>query len=126
MAIRLDETFDKTNGNDIFAGTEPSALVATIKLAAAAEGAPTVLKRGTVVVGDLGGEQAPITEATAGTADTAYVLCEDTDITAATTATAYKSGNFIRQKLITDGSFVMSATQWEGLRDVGIYTEDAL
>lgn len=109
-----EREFDK-----LFAGVTPAALVASVKVAKG-----TALKRGTVLTGAVGGELAPVAAAIAADA-TAYVLADDTTETD-TVAVAYKTGNFSRQALVTDGTYELVAADYEALRKLGIQTEDTL
>ena len=94
--------------------------VVTVQLAASGK-----LSRGTVVTGTAGGQLAPVSAAlSAGKA--VYVLTDDTDATTATTATAYRTGHFNRNKLITNGSYVLTAADEEILRAAGILLSDAI
>ena len=95
--------------------------VVTVQLAAGSG----VLSRGTVVTGTAGGQLAPVSAAlSAGKA--IYILTDDTDVTAATVATAYRTGHFNRNKLITNGSYVLTAADEEILRAAGILLSDAI
>lgn len=139
MATRIDQVVGTTDYDGLFASVDPTALVATVKLAASKAG---VLERGTVVAGEAGGELKPAASALgaagtpAGTGENpapavpgttaVYVLAADIDATAATNATAYKCGNFNRKRLLTDGSYKLTAADYEYLRTLGIYTEDVL
>ena len=84
-----------------------------------------VLKRGTVVTGTAGGELAPVSAALSATNGT-YILTDDTDISVATVATAYRTGHFNRNKLITNGSYKLSAADEVILRAAGILLSDAI
>lgn len=144
MAVR-DTKLGEREYDRLFAGVTPAALVTAVTVAAG-----QTLARGTVVVGVPGGEvkaaasalgvaaAAPTTPpaqggegkaavaAETGT-PTAYVLAEDvTADKAAVTATAYKTGNFARQALVTDGKYALTDADYEFLRGVGIQTEDTL
>lgn len=84
-----------------------------------------VLKRGTIVTGAAGGELAPVAAAL-DASNGAYILTDDTDISVATVATAYRTGHFNRNKLITNGSYVLTAADEEVLRAGGILLSDAI
>ena len=84
-----------------------------------------VLKRGTVVTGAAGGELAPVAAALDASNST-YILTDDTAVTVATVATAYRTGHFNRNKLITNGSYVLTAADEEILRAAGILLSDAI
>lgn len=141
MAVR-ETKLGEREYDRLFAGVTPAALVTAVTVAAG-----QTLVRGTVVVGVPGGEvkaaagalgvaaAAPSTPEQGGDAKaaaetgtpTAYVLAEDvTTDKDAVTATAYKTGNFARQALVTDGKYALTDADYEFLRGVGIQTEDAL
>lgn len=84
-----------------------------------------VLKRGTIVTGTAGGELAPVAAALNASNGT-YILTDDTDATVATVATAYRTGHFNRNTLITNGSYVLTAADEEVLRAAGILLSDAI
>ena len=48
------------------------------------------------------------------------------DATNATVATAYRTGHFNRNKLITNGSYALTAADEEVLRAAGILLSDAI
>lgn len=118
---RLDKDMGASAYDDIFAGTEPTALVGTVKLAAG----NGVVERGTIVLGEPGGEFRPV-DAAPTSAETAYILCEDTDTGTgdAVVGFVYKTGCFIRQRLKTDGTYELTDTDWAKLRHIGVQTED--
>lgn len=84
-----------------------------------------VLKRGTIVTGAAGGELAPVAAALDASNGT-YILTDDTDVSVATVATAYRTGHFNRNKLITNGSYALTAADEEVLRAAGILLSDAI
>jgi hypothetical protein len=88
-------------------------------------GGKGVLKRGTIVTGTAGGQMAPVAAALDGTKGI-YILADDTDTAVDTVATAYRTGHFNRNKLITDGSYKLSAADEEILRAAGILLSDAI
>lgn len=120
---RLDTDMGSTAYDDIFAGTEPAPLVGTIKLAAN----QGVLERGTIVIGEPGGEFRAV-DAAPTSGETGMVLSEDTDTGTgeAVAAYAYKTGCFARGRLKTDGTYELSADDVDKLRGIGIITEDIL
>lgn len=118
---RLDNLVGTADYNDIFASATPTAHIATVKLAAS----QGVLKRGSLLVG-VPGQALSLCSKTAEGSEYAYVLAEDTD-----TGTdgdvigfAYKTGNFVRQRLITN-SYTLTDEDYDKLRGIGILTEDA-
>lgn len=118
---RLDKDMGASAYDDIFAGTEPTALVGTVKLAAS----QGVLERGTIVIGEPGKEFRAADKAPTS-AETGYILCEDTDTGtgSAVVAFVYKTGCFIRDRLKTDGEYELTDVEWAKLRHIGIQTED--
>lgn len=120
MSKKLNETIGSVEYDGIInsAGT---AEVATVQLKAGAG----VLKRGTIVTGAAGGELAPVSAALVATNGT-YILTDDTDVSVATVASAYRTGHFNRNKLITNGSYVLTAADEEILRSAGILLSDAI
>ena len=83
------------------------------------------LKRGTIVTGTAGGALAPAAAALKAE-NGAYILTDDIDATNATVATAYRTGHFNRNKLITNGSYALTAADEEILRAAGILLSDAI
>lgn len=116
--------------NDIFAGTEPTALTTTIKVTES----QGVLKRGTLVSGTAGGEMTVVAAAlattvasTSATTPAVYVIAEDVDTgtTDAVAATAYKTGYFRTEALVTK-SYALTAADLQFLRAQGIQTTDSI
>ncbi|MCH5201549.1 MAG: head decoration protein [Oscillospiraceae bacterium] len=121
MSKRLDETLNAPGYDGLIIGNEPVADVVTVQLAAG----NGIVVRGTVVTGAAGGELKPVSEAL--TADNAtYIITDDVDTTAATTATAYRTGKFAENRLITDGSYKLTAADKEILRKSGILLDTAI
>lgn len=120
MSKRLNETIGAVEYDGIINSACHTDVV-TVKLAAG----QGVLKRGTIVTGAAGGELAPVAAALDASKGT-YILTDDTDITEATEATAYRTGHFNRNKLITNGSYALTRADEEVLRDCGILLSDAI
>lgn len=120
MSKKLNETIGAVEYDGIINGA-CNADVVTVKLKAG----QGVLKRGTIVSGAAGGELEPLKEALT-TSTLAYILAEDVDATNATEATAYRTGHFNRNKLTTDGSYALTASDEELLRVCGILLSDAI
>ncbi len=117
---RLDAMIGEGLYNDIFADTDPKAFVTGIKL----EESETPLLRGTVMVGTAAdGNFKPISEAL--TAESiVYILAENVDkATAGAEASAYKSGHFVRNRLITDGEYTLAEGDFEHMRQAGILSK---
>ena len=120
MSKRLNETIGAVEYDGII-NSACYADVVTVKLKAGTG----ILKRGTIVTGTAGGELAPVAAAL-NAANGAYVLTDDTDISVATVATAYRTGHFNRNTLITNGSYALTAADEEVLRAAGILLSDAI
>ena len=120
MSKRLNETIGSVEYDGII-NSACNADVATVQLKAGTG----VLKRGTIVTGAANGELAPVSAALSASNGT-YILTDDTDISVATVATAYRTGHFNRNKLITNGSYKLTAADEEILRAAGIMLSDAI
>lgn len=92
----------------------------TVKIAAS----QGQLKRGAVLVGEAGAEVSHCSKVL-GATDVVYILAEDTDATAATNATAYRTGHFCRDGINTK-SYQLTAADEEHMRKEGIILSDAL
>ena len=120
MSKKLNETIGAVEYDGII-NSACHADVVTVQLVAGTG----VLKRGTIVTGTAGGQLAPVAAAlSAGKA--IYILTDDTDISVAAVATAYRTGHFNRNKLITNGSYTLTAADEEVLRAAGIMLSDAI
>lgn len=120
MSKKLNETIGAVEYDGIFNGVCDADIV-TVQLKAGSG----VLKRGTVVTGEAGGQLAPVAAALVASNGT-YILTDDTDVSVATVATAYRTGHFNRNKLITNGSYALTAADEEVLRAAGILLSDAI
>lgn len=120
MSKHLNETIGSVEFDGII-NSACHADVVTVQLAAGTG----VLKRGTIVTGTAGGALAPVSAAI-NAANGAYILTDDTDVSVATVATAYRTGHFNRNKLITNGSYAITAADEEVLRAAGILLSDAI
>lgn len=120
MSKNLNETIGAVDFDGLFVANVPVADVVTVTLAAGSG----VVKRGTVITGDAGGELAPVSAALVAT-KAIYILTDDTDTTEAAVATAYRTGHFARNKLITAGYDLTKADE-EILRNAGILLADAI
>ena len=121
MSKKLNEIIGTVEHDGLFVSNIPVADVVHVKLAAG-EG---TLKRGTVVTGTPGGELAAAKAAIVATNGT-YILTDDVELSdAVTVATAYRSGHFARNKVITDG-YTLTAADEENLRKSGILFADAV
>ena len=120
MSKRLNENIGAVDYDGLIASNVPVADVVTVKLAAGTG----ILKRGTVITGTAGEALAPVAAALAS-GKTTFILCDDTDITAETTATAYRCGHFARNKLLT-GGYTLTDADEEILRNAGILLSDAV
>lgn len=120
MSKKLNETIGAVEYDGII-NSACNADVATVQIA----GGNGALKRGTIVTGVAGGELAPVAAALEAK-NGAYILTDDIDATNATVATAYRTGHFNRNKLITNGSYALTAADEEVLRAGGILLSDAI
>lgn len=120
MSKKLNEVIGTMAHDGLIVSNVPVADVVTINLAAGG-----VLKRGTVVTGTAGGALAPAAAAL-DASKAIYILADDVDATEATTATAYRTGHFAANKLITNGTYALTAADKENLRKVGILLTDAI
>lgn len=118
---KINETIGAVEYDGLIVANVPVADVVTVKLAAGTG----VLKRGTVITGTAGGALAPVAAALDAT-KAVYILADDTDITEATVAAAYRAGHFARNKLVTNGSYTLTAADKEILRKSGILLSDAI
>lgn len=123
MSKKLNETIGAVEYDGLFVSNTPVADVVHVKLAAG-EG---TLKRGTVVTGAPGGDLAAAAAALVATNGT-YILTDDVVLSAdvATIATAYRTGHFARNKMITNGTYKLTAADEEILRKSGILFADAV
>ena len=108
--------------NDIFAGTDPAPHVQAVELAAS----QGVLKRGSLLVGQPGGEFSIMSKAVQS-GETGFILAEDTDTGTgdAVVAPVFSSGFFRREAILTDGYTVTDA-EWDKLRGICIFTTDSV
>ena len=120
MSQKLNEVIGTMAYDGLIVSNVPVADVVTIGLAAGG-----ALKRGTIVTGTAGGALAPAAAALDST-KAIYILADDVDATEATTATAYRTGHFAANKLITKGTYTLTAADKETLRKVGILVSDAI
>lgn len=120
MAKKLNEVIGTMAYDGLIVSNEPVADVVTVTLAAGG-----VLKRGTVVTGTAGSALAPAAAALDASKAT-YILADDVDTAEGTTATAYRTGHFAANKLITNGTYALTAADKETLRKAGILLSDAI
>lgn len=120
MSNKLNETIGAVEYDGII-NSACDADVVTIQIAAG----NGTLKRGTIVTGTAGGALAPVAAALKAENGT-YILTDDIDATNATVATAYRTGHFNRNKLITNGSYALTAADEVILRAAGILLSDAI
>ena len=120
MSKKLNEVIGTMAYDGLIVSNTPATDVVIITLAASG-----VLKRGTVVTGTAGGSLAPVSQALVATNAT-YSVADDVDATAVTTASAYRTGHFAANKLVTNGSYALSAADKENMRKAGILLSDAI
>lgn len=117
---RLDIKLDEAYYDDILAATEPSPLIASVKLAES----QTPLKRGTVLVAASAGEQCKPASEALKDSDAIYILAETLEKAAADEVTmAFKAGHFIKERLVTDGEYELVAADFELLRKSGLQVQ---
>ena len=115
MTKELSYTAGTCEFDDIIANVEPTALTATVELGASNK----PLVRGTVLV-VTDGKAAPAKAALGN--DPVYVLAETVDDPQdGDVASAYKTGNFVRDRLVTDG-YSLTAADYEVMRKAGLIT----
>lgn len=120
MSKKLNEVIGTMAYDGLIVSNVPVADVATITLAAGG-----VLKRGTIVTGTAGGALAPVAAALDPT-KAIYILTDDVNTAETTSATAYRTGHFAANKLITNGTYALTAADKENMRKVGILLSDAI
>ena len=117
MAIRLDTPVGEALYDDIIADTDPTTHITTVKLAAS-EGP---LVKGTVLVAATVGSQCSPASAAITAENAVYILAEDIEKAEADDmAVAYKTGNFIKSRLVTDGEYELADGDIEQMRRAGI------
>lgn len=132
MSKRLDETIGAVGFDNLINGQYPPAEVFTVKIRKATEA--KIYKRGTVLAlsaGTAGDGLRVILGTTAKSNETLTancVLADDVEVGTASdaVATAYRTGHFSENSLITDNSHAISETDKEALRSAGILLSDAV
>lgn len=118
MGKRLDTTIGPVEYDNLLAGVFPPATTFMVTLT----GSQGVLKRGTVLAGTAA---AAVIQASGGTPFA--VLADDTDTTdGAEAALAYRTGHFIKNRLIVANGYELTAANVETLREKGILVSDGL
>lgn len=131
MSKRLDETIGAVGFDNLINGQYPPAEVFTVKIRKEATEAK-IYKRGTVLALSAGtaGDGLRVILGTAGneTLTANCVLADDVEVGTASdaVATAYRTGHFNENSLITDNSHAISETDKEALRSAGILLSDAV
>lgn len=121
MAKSLVTDLGTVERDNLFNSNVPVADVVTVSLAAS----QGVLPRGALITGTAGGALSQVAAALVATNAT-YVLADETDATAAATATAYRTGHFNTEALATFGGYALTAADKEVLRGQGILVSDAI
>lgn len=132
MTKRLDETVGSVEYDELINSGNPAADVFNVTIRKGAEA--KTLKRGTVLAlssGTAGDGMLVVlgTEATSGETLTANcILADDVPVGTDTdaVATAYRTGNFNRNKLIVADSYELKAADEEELRKCGIILNTAI
>lgn len=129
MSKRLDETIGAVGFDNLINGQYPPAEVFTVKIRKEATEAK-IYKRGTVLALSADGLRVILgTAAKSNETLTANcVLADDVEVGTASdaVATAYRTGHFNENSLITDNSHAISETDKEALRSAGILLSDAV
>ena len=125
MSKRLDETIGAVGFDNLINGQYPPAEVFTVA---------KTYKRGTVLALSAGtaGDGLRVILGTAAKSNETLtancVLADDVEVGTASdaVATAYRTGHFNKNSLITDNSHAISETDKEALRSAGILLSDAV
>lgn len=132
MSKRLDETIGAVGFDNLINGQYPPAEVFTVKIRKETTEAK-IYKRGTVLAlcGTAGDGLRVILGTAAKSNETLTancVLADDVEVgtTSDAVATAYRTGHFNENSLITDNSHAISETDKEALRSAGILLSDAV
>ena len=133
MTNRLDETVGSVEYDELINSGNPAADVFSVTIRKEATEAKT-LKRGTVLAlsgGTAGDGKLVVLGTTAKENETLTancILADDVEVgtTADKDATAYRTGNFNRNKLIVAGGYTLKATDEEELRKCGIILNTAI
>ena len=120
MSKKLNETIGAVEYDGII-NNACHADVVTVQIAAG----NGTLKRGTIVTGTAGSALAPVAAALDASNST-YILTDDTDVSVATVATAYRTGHFTGNALIVADGYEITAADKEALRVAGILISDAV
>lgn len=129
MSKRLDETIGAVGFDNLINGQYPPAEVFTVKIRKEATEAK-IYKRGTVLA--LAGDGLRVILGTTAKSNETLtancVLADDVKVGTASdaVATAYRTGHFNENSLITDNSHAISETDKEALRSAGILLSDAV
>lgn len=133
MTNRLDETVGSVEYDELINSGNPAADVFSVTIRKEATEAKT-LKRGTVLAlsgGTAGDGKLVVLGTTAQENETLTancILADDVEVgtTADKDATAYRTGNFNRNKLIVADGYTLEATDEEELRKCGIILNTAI
>ena len=133
MTNRLDETVGSVEYDELINSGNPAADVFSVTIRKEATEAKT-LKRGTVLAlsgGTAGDGKLVVLGITAKENETLTancILADDVEVgtTADKDATAYRTGNFNRNKLIVADGYTLKATDEEELRKCGIILNTAI
>ena len=133
MTNRLDETVGSVEYDELINSGNPAADVFSVTIRKEATEAKT-LKRGTVLAlsgGTAGDGKLVVLGTTAKENETLTancILADDVEVgtTADKDATAYRTGNFNRNKLIVADGYTLEATDEEELRKCGIILNTAI
>lgn len=121
MAKNLNAEVGTYVPDNLINSNVPVADVVTVSLAAS----QGVLPRGALITGTAGSALSQA-KAALSASNPVYVLADETDATAATTATAYRTGHFNTEALVTGSDYVLTAADKQVLRGQGILVSDAI
>ena len=125
MSKRLDETIGAVGFDNLINGQYPPAEVFTVKIRKEATEAK-IYKRGTVLALSAGTAGDGLRVILGTTAKSNETLTANCVLAADAVTTAYRTGHFNENSLITDNSHAISETDKEALRSAGILLSDAV
>ena len=125
MSKRLDETIGAVGFDNLINGQYPPAEVFTVKIRKEATEAK-IYKRGTVLALSAGTAGDGLRVILGTTAKSNETLTANCGTASDAVATAYRTGHFNENSLITDNSHAISETDKEALRSAGILLSDAV
>lgn len=140
MTKRLDSIIGEQDYNGLLASTDPTALVATVEITkgttaipagtvlvkAGAALVPPASENGNPTVSAAATAYTPISKALTG-ADLVLVLSEEVPAgSGKAVVTAYKTGNFARERLHASTGYTLTASDFDYMRQAGILSEHVI